>query len=192
MLFAGGCAPRKGLHHALAAWSGRPHRGTVAADRRRVRAGPRARRLSHWLAHPSVECLGHRTDMPELMRDADVLVLPSVEEGRALVTYEARGSGCVLLVSDAAGAVCRHDDDALVHAAGDVETLSRQMTALHEDRALLDRLRAASLAGAPGITGRRAGRRAVCWRSTPRDARRGAGAARPGRRHGDAAGVGSA
>ena len=34
-----------------------------------------------------------------------VLVLPSIEEDSALVTYVARASGCVLLVSDAAGAM---------------------------------------------------------------------------------------
>ena len=58
------------------------------------------------LAHPSVRVLGQRNDVPELMRQSDIFVLPSIEEGSALVTSEARGSGCVLLVSDAAGAVC--------------------------------------------------------------------------------------
>ena len=43
------------------------------------------------LAHPSVQVLGHRTDVPELMRNSDILVLPSIEEGSALVTSEARG-----------------------------------------------------------------------------------------------------
>ena len=157
MLFAGGCAPRKGLHHALAAWLASP---ACAQGRFRI-AGAfvpgYAERLSTLLAHPSVELLGHRTDMPDLMRDADVLVLPSVEEGSALVTYEARGSGCVLLVSDAAGAVCTHAYDALVHPAGDAAALTRHITSLHEDRALLDRLRAASLASVDQITWRAAG-----------------------------------
>jgi glycosyltransferase involved in cell wall biosynthesis len=58
------------------------------------------------LSHPSVRVLGHRNDVPELMRKSDILVLPSIEEGSALVAAEARGSGCALLVSEAAGAVC--------------------------------------------------------------------------------------
>ena len=46
--------------------------------------------------------------------------LASLTEGSALVTFEAQGSGCVLCVSDAAGADCRPGLDALVHPAGDV------------------------------------------------------------------------
>jgi glycosyltransferase involved in cell wall biosynthesis len=41
------------------------------------------------LSHPSVQVLGHRKDIPELMQQSDVLVLPSIEEGSALVTSEA-------------------------------------------------------------------------------------------------------
>ena len=75
------------------------------------------------------------------------------------MTYEARGSGCVLLVSDAAGAVCDPGSDGLVHAAGDVATLAGHMSLLHENRPLLEKLRAASLRGAPEITWRAAGTR---------------------------------
>ena len=74
-----------------------------------------AEKLAPMLAHPSVQVLGHRNDVPELMRKSDILVLPSIEEGSALVTSEARGSGCVLLVSEAAGAICKHMENALVH-----------------------------------------------------------------------------
>jgi len=105
MLFVGGCAPRKGLHFALEAWLGS---SASQHGRFRIAGGfvPQyAERLAGMLAHPSVDVLGHRTDVDELMRQSDLLVLPSIEEGSTLVTSEARGSGCVLLVSDAAGAV---------------------------------------------------------------------------------------
>jgi glycosyltransferase involved in cell wall biosynthesis len=111
------------------------------------------------LAQPSVEVLGHRSDVAQLMRNSDVFVLPSIEEGSALVTSEARGSGCVLLVSDAAGAVCRHLEDALVHGVGDVSALAAHFDALDADRALLTRLRERSIAGAPGLTWGAAGLR---------------------------------
>lgn len=91
------------------------------------------------------------------MRGADVFILPSVEEGSALVTYEARASGCVLLVSNAAGAPCTHLQDALVHPARDVATLTRQLTLLDRDRPLLARLRAASLATVDEISWSAAG-----------------------------------
>jgi len=158
-LFVGGAVPIKGLHFALEAWlqSSASKNGQFSIAGQFVAAY--AELLSPLLSHPSVRVLGHRTDVPELMRKSDVLVLPSLEEGSALVTYEARGSGCVLLVSDAAGAVCRHMENALVHHAGDVEALTHHFSVLNDDRALLERLRTASLSTLQEITWTAAGER---------------------------------
>jgi glycosyltransferase involved in cell wall biosynthesis len=161
VLFVGVCAVRKGLHFALEAWLNSPASGTG----RFLIAGEflpdYADRLSDMLAHPSVEALGHRSDAPELMRSSDVLVLPSIEEGSALVCSEALASGCVPVVSDASGSVCEHDVSGLVHRVGDVETLTAHLTSLHEDRALLERLRDGCLHAAPEYTWTKAGARLV-------------------------------
>lgn len=145
MLFVGVCAVRKGVHFALEAWL----RSPAAKDGIFLIAGEflpaYQEKLAPMLAHPSVKVLGHRTDVPELMRKSDILVLPSIEEGSALVTAEGRGSGCVLLVSDAAGAVCANLENALVHRAGDTAALTQHISMLHEDRGLLEKLRQASL-----------------------------------------------
>jgi glycosyltransferase involved in cell wall biosynthesis len=152
VLFVGVCAVRKGVHYALDAWLKSP----ASKDGTFMIAGEflpeYQEKLASMLSHPSVQVLGHRNDVPELMRKSDILVLPSIEEGSALVTSEARGSGCVLLVSEAAGAICRHMENALVHCVGDVPALTQHFTVLHEDRALLERLRAASLATVPELT----------------------------------------
>jgi glycosyltransferase involved in cell wall biosynthesis len=157
MLFVGGGAPRKGVHYALEAWlkSSASQGGTFLI------AGEflpdYAEKLKLMLQHRSVRVLGHRNDVRELMRQSDILVLPSIEEGSALVTSEARGSGCVLVVSEAAGAICRHMENALVHKVGDVSALVQHITLLHEDRAVLERLRAASLATVSELTWSAAG-----------------------------------
>jgi glycosyltransferase involved in cell wall biosynthesis len=152
MLFVGGCAPRKGLHYALEAWLQSP----ACLDGTFLIAGAfvpsYAERLAGMISHSSVRLLGHRTDVPELMRESDVLVLPSIEEGSALVTAEARGSGCVLLVSEATGAVCKHMENALVHTPGDTKTLAHHITILHQNRALLQKLRSESLRTLDEIT----------------------------------------
>jgi glycosyltransferase involved in cell wall biosynthesis len=152
ILFAGLCAVRKGLHFALEAWLKSPaHRdGTFLIAGEFLTAY--AEKLSPMLSHPSVHVLGHRDDLPQLMRRSDILILPSIEEGSALVTAEARGSGCVLLVSEAAGAICQHLENALVHRTGDVETLTQHITMLHENHDFLERLRATSLASVNNIT----------------------------------------
>lgn len=157
VLFAGGCAPRKGLHYALDAWlqSSAHKQGTFLIAGGFIPGY--AERLAAQLAHPSVKVLGHRSDVPELMRKSDILVLPSIEEGSALVTSEARGSGCVLLVSDAAGAICQHNIDGLVHRAGDVGTLTQHFELLGGDRTRLEALRTNSLATIGQLTWEHAG-----------------------------------
>ena len=159
MLFVGGVAPRKGLHYALEAWMASP----AHTDGTFLIAGEfipgYAEKMGALLGHPSVHRLGHRRDVADLMKKSDILVLPSIEEGSALVTSEARGCGCVLLVSDAAGAICKHMENALVHHAGDVKTLTEQLATLHQDRALLKRLRDASLSTVNDLTWASAGAR---------------------------------
>jgi glycosyltransferase involved in cell wall biosynthesis len=159
MIFVGVCAVRKGLHFALEAWL----RSTASKNGRFLIAGdflPAYReKLAPMLAHRSVEVLAHRNDVPELMRECDLLVLPSIEEGFGLVCTEAMASGCVPLVSDACTDLCRHLDNALVHHVGDVERLREHITLLHNDRALLGKLRSAGLSNVPEINWAAAGRK---------------------------------
>jgi glycosyltransferase involved in cell wall biosynthesis len=161
VLFVGVCAIRKGLHYALEAWL----RSSAHREGEFLIAGSfvpeYARKLSTMLDHPSVRVLGHRRDVPELMRKSDILVLPTIEEGSALVTAEARGSGCVLLVSEAAGANCTHEVDSLVHPVGDMEALVRHMNRLDADRFLLSNLRERSIQTSHEITWAAAGRKLV-------------------------------
>lgn len=157
MLSVGVCAVRKGLHYALEAWL----QSSAASDGTFLIAGEflpaYAKKLSSMLAHPSVKVLGHRNDVPELMRKSDILVLPSIEEGFGLVCTEAMGSGCVPLVSDACTDLCKHMGNSLVHQVGDVSALARHITMLHDDRTLLERLRIAGLRAVPDITWKAAG-----------------------------------
>jgi len=157
-LFVGVCAVRKGLHFALEAWLRSPASRTgtfrIAGE---FLPGYREK-LAGMLAHPSVQVLGHRDDVPELMRGSDILLLPTIEEGSPLVCMEAVGSGCVPLVSDVCDAVCL-DDNALAHPVGDVDALARDLTLLDQDRARLAAMRAACLAVAPTLTWAAAGRR---------------------------------
>jgi glycosyltransferase involved in cell wall biosynthesis len=158
MLFVGVCAVRKGVHYALEAWLKSP----ASKNGKFLIAGeflPAYQdKLAHLLSHPSVKILGHRNDVPDLMRQSDILVLPSIEEGFGLVIAEAMGSGCVPLASEACTDVYGHMRAGLMHRVGDVDTLTQQITMLHEDRALLTRFRAACIDLAPSVTWAAAGR----------------------------------
>jgi len=158
-LFVGVCAVRKGLHFALEAWlaSSASRDGTFAIAGEFLPAYEE--RLADMLSHPSVVVLGHRDDVPELMRDSDLLMLPSLEEGFGLTCVEAMASGCVPLISDACTDVCTHGEIGLVHAAGDVAALRGHLDALDADRDLLERLRDGCLRAAPLHTWDAAGER---------------------------------
>jgi glycosyltransferase involved in cell wall biosynthesis len=157
MISVGVCAVRKGLHFALEAWLKSPasQNGTFLIAGGFIPAYEK--KLAPLLAHPSVKVLGHRSDVPELMRKSDLLVLPSIEEGFGLVVAEAMGSGCVPLVSDACTDICKHMRNGMIHPVGDVDALTRQITQLHEDRALLEELRGAAIRAIPEITWKAAG-----------------------------------
>ena len=145
------------MHYALEAWL----RSPASKDGTFLIAGEflpdYQEKLAAMLAHPSVRVLGHRTDVPELMRSSDILALPSIEEGSALVTSEARGSGCVLLVSGGGRDLQAHGKCS-GYRTGDVSMLAEHITLLHENRQMMERLRTASLATVPALTWTAAGR----------------------------------
>ncbi len=140
-LWVGVDAVRKGLHHALEAWIYSPaiHDGMflIAGEL----SSEFKKKFAYLLEHPSVVQLGHRSDVPYLMRTADILMLPTLEEGSPLVCMEAIGSGCIPLVSTVCEGVCRHGKNALIHNVGDVETLRKQITELHCNPELMAHLR---------------------------------------------------
>jgi glycosyltransferase involved in cell wall biosynthesis len=141
-LFAARGEPAKGLHHALRAWAA----SGVATDSARLVLCGRIdadfrRHLGALLDDPSIEERGFTTDLATVMREADVMLLPSRNEGSALVTYEAQATGCVLAVSDATGAPAQHLVHGLVHRAGDEAALADHLRRLATERALLPDLR---------------------------------------------------
>ncbi|HEY2753805.1 glycosyltransferase family 4 protein [Phenylobacterium sp.] len=154
--FVARCEPRKGLHLALEAW----HRSGIA-DRSKFEitgrfiAGYRER-LTQLLQHRNVKLNDFVADLRPVYQSADVLVLPSIEDGSALVTYEAQASGCALLVSDAAGARLTDGKEGFLHRPGDVETLARQMRTMADDPAMLLSMQKAAVVNAQQYTWQRA------------------------------------
>jgi len=157
ILSVGVQAVKKGLHYALEAWLKSPAHtnGTFLIAGEVLPAY--AEKLKTMLSHPSVQVLGHRNDVPDLMRKSDVLILPSIEEGFGLVCVEALGSGCVPLVSEACTDACKHMENALVHPIGDVNALTSHISMVYKDRQLLRNLREGALRTAPDFTWNKAG-----------------------------------
>ncbi len=144
-LFVGVDPVRKGLHLAMEAWLKSPACeggvflivGDLAKEFKQ--------KFATSLSHRSIIQLGHRHDIPALMQRADILLMPSIEEGFGLVCAEAIAAGCVPLASNACTEMCRHMENALIHNVGDVGTLSRQIEEIHDHPELLVKLRAGAL-----------------------------------------------
>jgi D-inositol-3-phosphate glycosyltransferase len=158
--FVGRCDPRKGVHYAIEAWEksglgGVGGRFIICGDWDFDYSGA----LSDKLNDPSIELRPFTKDVGSLLRGSDVLVLPSVEEGSALVTFEAQASGCALLVSDAAGARITDGVHGFVHAAGDVEALAAALKRLGDDPVLLSTMRHAVIERRNELTWMAAARR---------------------------------
>ncbi|MBN1788207.1 MAG: glycosyltransferase family 4 protein [Sedimentisphaerales bacterium] len=156
MVFVASGEPRKGLHYALDAWlsSDACKKGIFYICGSYIK-GYREM-LAEKLAHPSIKELGFNNDVGSLMRQCHAMVLPSIDEGSALVTYEARACGCVLLVSEATGARCTHMHDSLVHNVGDVDTLREHIDLLANDSSFYQKVRKNSIAGINDLTWDRA------------------------------------
>lgn len=151
-LFLGAVEPRKGLHVALQAWkeAGAYKQARLSVYGRVVEEYRPI--IAPYLDLPGVKLFEFTDDAAGVLRAADILLLPSFEEGSALVTYEAQGCGAVPVVSEESGAVCVDDVTGLTHRAGDVKRLTSQIARLVEDRGLLGRLRAAVLAQRDELT----------------------------------------
>jgi glycosyltransferase involved in cell wall biosynthesis len=152
IVFLGRCEPRKGLHYALDAWlsSEASEVGTfyICGD---FVEGYREL-LSEKLAHKSIVIMNFTDDVTSLLQKCDALILPSVEEGSALVTYEARACGSTLLISNSSGAHAKHMFDSLIHETRDVDTLTKHLNLLHNDKELLNKLKQNSLRSANSLT----------------------------------------
>jgi glycosyltransferase involved in cell wall biosynthesis len=78
-----------------------------------------------------------RSEMTSLYDWADVLVLPSICEGSATVTYEALASGLPVITTPNSGSVVRDGKDGFVVPIRDPDAIAARLRQLIEDRELL-------------------------------------------------------
>jgi len=135
VLFVGSVVVRKGVHLLLDAWA------RAGIDGELVLAGePSAeirRACAAQLGRPDVRVVGFVRDVGALYDQADVFVLPSLEEGSPLVTYEAMAKGLPVLVSPmGAGGVVRDQVDGLVLDPEDVGAWAAALRGLASDPGL--------------------------------------------------------
>ncbi len=84
-----------------------------------------------------VEFTGLRQDIPKVLEESDVFVLPSYSEGLSNALMEAMSSGCACVASDVGGNafLLQNGVSGLLFPAGDREALKGHLRRLLEDPA---------------------------------------------------------
>lgn len=99
--------------------------------------------VERWADEGHIEWLGSRSDMPEVIAQSDVVVLPTVYgEGVPKVLVEAAASGRAIVTTDTPGCrdVCRDGINGVLIPPGDVDALERAVLTLVEDHGLRARM----------------------------------------------------
>ncbi len=142
----GRLAPQKGFDRLLDALVAA---GTTSEDALVVIAGegPQAEALQRRIdrADLPVVLLGHRTDVPDLLASADVVVSAARWEGQPVWLQEALSVGAPVVATDVGGTEQVLDGAGLLVPADDPDALGAAITALLQDQVLRADLRAKAL-----------------------------------------------
>jgi len=147
VLFAGSVSLRKGVPYLLEAFAALRH------PHKRLRVAgslhPDMQSVLGRLPQEHVELLGAvpQTRLAELMSTSHVMVLPSIEEGLALVQGQALACGCPVLASTNTGGedLFSNDVEGFIVPVRDVAALTERMQQLADDPALQARMSEAAL-----------------------------------------------
>ncbi len=75
----------------------------------------------------TINFLGFRRDVPELMSQASVFAFPSLDEGSARVTYEAMAAGLPVITTPNAGSLVRDSLDGYIIPIRDPDALAERL-----------------------------------------------------------------
>jgi glycosyltransferase involved in cell wall biosynthesis len=98
--------------------------------------------IENWTKRGVIRWAGHVEDMPSLLADADVIVLPSYREGLSKSLIEAAACGKALITTDVPGCrdVVRHEESGLLVPPRTSAPLAAAIARLDDDRNLMERL----------------------------------------------------
>ncbi len=137
-LFVGQVSLRKGVQYLLPAWrrSGIDGElvfaGQVTDDAESV--------VKEYRNDDSIRFLGWVDDIPDEFHRADAFVFPSIEEGSALVSYEAMASGLPSIVTPNVGSLVEDGEHGVVVPPRDIGALADALSELAESPELRSRM----------------------------------------------------
>lgn len=135
VLFVGQVGIRKGIPYLLRAWAALNWKDAELWVVGRVlpEAQPIVRQYRNL---PGLRMIEHKDDPVSLFQQADVFVFPSIEEGSALVTYEALACGLPVVTTPSAGSVIRDRVEGFLVEPRDVDAIASSLERLRTDDSL--------------------------------------------------------
>lgn len=134
-LFAGNVSIAKGVPYLLEAWRRLHWRdaelwivGAIAPDFAKIR--------THWNDMSNVRFIAYTRELARLMQQCNVFVFPSIQEGSALVTYEAMAAGLPIITTPNAGSVARDGEEGFIVPMRDVDALCTRLEHLRSNDVL--------------------------------------------------------
>jgi starch synthase len=156
ILFVGQLGVRKGITYLLHAFQ----RAALPADVKLIMAGPRNAETETLLAGcqlDNVEFTGtlSRDQVATEMSRASVMVLPSIEEGLAMVQGQALACACPVIATANSGAedLFEHGKEGLIVPIRDPDAIAAALTMLHQDSDMLEAMSQAARRRAEQIGG---------------------------------------
>jgi alpha-maltose-1-phosphate synthase len=156
VLFMGQVGIRKGVPYLLETWRRLGWRDAELWLVGRVEPGFRDL-LQQWAGVPGVRLLGNARDPRTSYQQADVFALPSIEEGSALVCYEALACGLPVVTTPNAGSPLRNGEEGLIVPVRDVDALAGSLEQLRANPALRRTMGQAARCQAESLTWHRYG-----------------------------------
>ncbi len=133
VLFVGNIGIQKGVHYLLEAWE------RLALPNAELVFIGKVEEMMHPLLRTHADRItlrGHvrHEELKEEYARASVFILPSLQEGSALVTYEAMACGRPVIVSENTGSVARDGKDGFVIPIRSVEAIMEKLQWMYDNR----------------------------------------------------------
>src|SRR3989339_304484 len=138
-VFIGSIQVRKGIYYLLKAWDELKLKdaeliivGRVWADAKKI--------VDKYKDNNTIKFVGFESNPQKYLESSDVFVFPTLEEGSALVTYEAMASGLPLITTFNSGTIARDKKEALIVPAGNVEALKEKIKYLYDNPKIISKM----------------------------------------------------
>lgn len=147
-IFVGQVGLRKGVQYLLKAWE------ELNLEKSELLViGPVAPEFKSIIKKydlSKVTMINYSNDLSEFYAKSDVFIFPSIEEGSALVTFEAMASGLPVITTSNAGSLVEDGKNGVLVQVSDTESLKQAILNLYNNRYLLTKY---SLSGRQKVEG---------------------------------------